>query len=268
VTGRQVGAAGWATGVDGPTADDGPLRRPAPAGTDGPARPRSPVVAVQGAAKRYRTGAGEVLALDGVSLTVAPGELVAIVGPSGSGKSSLMHLVGGLDRPDAGTVQVAGWDLSALDDDELSELRRRHIGFVFQSFNLLPGLDARENVALPALLGGERWGPAIARAEALLATVGMARRARHLPSQLSGGEAQRVAVARALVCDPLLVLADEPTGNLDSAQGHDILDLLLGSRTTRRSVVVVTHDDRLAARADRVVRIEDGRVRSEEVLGA
>jgi putative ABC transport system ATP-binding protein len=203
-----------------------------------------------------------VEALRGVSVTVASGELVAIVGPSGSGKSTLLNLMGALDLPTEGTVRIHGQDLASLDDDGLTRLRRDRIGFVFQFFNLLPTLSALENVMLPSLLAGRAKKEVRARALAHLAAVGLAKRQGHRPDQLSGGEMQRVAIARALVGDPPLVLADEPTGNLDTKTGEGVLDLLIGAAGTR-SVVLVTHDPRIAERADRILTIRDGVVESD-----
>ena len=209
-------------------------------------------------------GAGaRVDALRGVSLRIAPGELVAIVGPSGSGKSTLLNLVGALDRATSGTVKIHGKDLSRMDDDAVTRLRRDEIGFVFQFFNLLPTLTALENVMLPSLLAGKKPRDVRAKAETQLAAVGLAKRAAHRPDQLSGGEMQRVAIARALVSDPPLVLADEPTGNLDTKTGEGVLELLVGAKSERRTVVLVTHDPKVAARADRVISIRDGAVESD-----
>jgi putative ABC transport system ATP-binding protein len=193
-----------------------------------------------------------------VDLSVAAGDFLAITGPSGSGKSTLLHVIGGLDRPDEGTVAVAGRDLSALPDEELALVRRRQLGFVLQFFNLLPTLTAAENVAFPLLLDGDP--DALDRARASLADVGLAERAGHRPSQLSGGEQQRVALARALVTAPAVVLADEPTGNLDSATGEGILTLLRETADRGQTIVMVTHDVRTAEYADRVVRLADGRI--------
>jgi putative ABC transport system ATP-binding protein len=204
-----------------------------------------------------------VEALRGVSITIRAGELVAIVGPSGSGKSTLLNLMGALDRASSGTVKIHGEDLEKLDDDEITHLRRDRMGFVFQFFNLLPTLSALENVMLPSLLAGQGNADVRARARAQLTAVGLASRMGHKPDQLSGGEMQRVAIARALVSDPPLVLADEPTGNLDTKTGDDVLELLLGATTERRTVVLVTHDPRIAARADRVLTIRDGLVESD-----
>jgi putative ABC transport system ATP-binding protein len=219
--------------------------------------------------KHYLQGQRKVEALRGVSLRVEAGEFVSIMGPSGSGKSTLMHLLGALDTPTTGEVLFQGRPLHALPDRELSLLRRTRIGFVFQFFNLIPTLTAVENVALPLLLAGQRRRRALEPARAGLARVGLADRASHFPDQLSGGEMQRVAVARALVIDPEAVLCDEPTGNLDSANSAEILRLLKSlPEPGRRSVVMVTHDAQAAAYGDRIVHIKDGKVDYEEAVAA
>ena len=213
------------------------------------------------AGKVYRQGRREVHAVRGVSLTVRPGEIVALVGPSGSGKSTLLHLLGGLDRPTTGAALFDGRDLATFTDDELTLLRRDRIGHVFQFFNLLPTLTAAENVALPLLLGGTSRDEAMSRAAEGLAAVGLADRTDHLPDEMSGGEQQRAAVARALAVRPRVLLADEPTGNLDSASGGEVLEVLRSMTASgERSVVMVTHDERAAAIGDRVVRLRDGRI--------
>ena len=212
--------------------------------------------------------ASRVDAVRGVSLRIEPGELVAIVGPSGSGKSTLLNLVGALDRATSGTVKIHGKDLSTMNDDAVTRLRRDEIGFVFQFFNLLPTLSALENVMLPSLLAGKKPKDVRARAEAQLEAVGLSKRASHRPDQLSGGEMQRVAIARALVSDPPLVLADEPTGNLDTKTGAGVLALLVGAKSEKRTVVLVTHDPKVAARADRVITIRDGSVESDALAAA
>jgi putative ABC transport system ATP-binding protein len=217
-------------------------------------------VCARGVAKEYRRGDLAVRALDGVDLAVGPGSFVAIVGPSGSGKSTLLHLLSALDRPTAGEVVVAGRPVAELGDDELSDLRRDEVGFVFQFFNLLPTLSAWENVALPATFGGARLGTLRGRAVGLLDRVGLGHRVDHRPAELSGGQLQRVAVARALMASPSLVVADEPTGNLDSAAGEQVLDLLSGLVADGMTLVMVTHSEEAAARADRVVQLRDGRI--------
>ncbi len=219
--------------------------------------------------KVYGTGEAAVTALDHVSLAVEAGEFVAIMGPSGCGKSTLLHLLGGLDRPTEGTVSIDGQDLTALSDQALAELRRRRIGFVFQFYNLLPVLDATENTALPLVLDGVRASAAGERGAEWLQKVGLSGRGKHRPAQLSGGQQQRVAIARALVADPALVLADEPTGNLDTRSADDIAALLRKvADEWGRAVVMVTHDPRIAAYADRIVFLKDGTVVDQARLGA
>jgi putative ABC transport system ATP-binding protein len=216
-------------------------------------------VAATALTRTYGAGDSAVHALRGVSLEVPAGQFTAVMGPSGSGKSTLMHLLAGLDAPDAGSVHTAGRDITRMSDRELTKLRRTHIGFVFQSFNLLPTLTAEENVALPLSIAGRR--PDRAALDALLERMGLAERRGHRPAQLSGGQQQRVAVARALIAQPTVLFADEPTGNLDSTAGAGVLRLLrdavdLDGQTT----VMVTHDPRAAATADRVLFLADGRV--------
>jgi putative ABC transport system ATP-binding protein len=209
--------------------------------------------------KEYRLGQVTVDALDGVDLSVARGEFVAVMGPSGSGKSTLLHLLGGLDLPSGGRVLLGDRPLEHLTDDDLALLRRRQVGFIFQFFNLLPTLTAAENVALPLLLDGQKLDDHRPRIDRLLALVGLADRRDHRPGQLSGGEQQRVAIARAFVNEPHIVLADEPTGNLDSRAGARVLDLLRRAcKEMAVSVVMVTHDPRAAAYADRVLFLRDG----------
>jgi len=213
----------------------------------------------------HRSYAGEppVHAVAGVTLDVAAGEFVAITGPSGCGKSTFLHLCGAMDRPSSGSIVLDGSALDTLDDDHLTRVRRERVGFVFQFFNLLPTLSALENVMLPSLLAGADNAEVRERGKKQLDAVGLKNRMGHKPDQLSGGEMQRVAIARALVSDPPLVLADEPTGNLDTKTGEGVLELLLGAATERRTVVLVTHDPRIAARADRVLSIRDGLVESD-----
>jgi putative ABC transport system ATP-binding protein len=226
-----------------------------------------PIISATSLTKVYGRGATEVRALDGVDFVVEPGEFVAIMGPSGSGKSTLLHVVGALEAATSGSVALEGERYDGLEDDELTRLRRERMGFVFQFFNLLPSLSALENVMLPALIARRATDEMRARAEELLGRVGLAGRAAHTPSELSGGEQQRVSIARALLLSPHLVLADEPTGNLDSRAGAEILRLLRElNRDEGVTVVMVTHDPSAAAIADRIVFLRDGRV-CEEVVG-
>jgi putative ABC transport system ATP-binding protein len=221
------------------------------------------MISVRALSMRLASGGREVHVLTDVSLDVPAGQFLAIAGPSGSGKSTLLGLIAGLDQPTAGQIEVAGVDVTALGEDGLARFRRDHVGYVFQSFHLLPTLTAQENVAVPLELAGDAG--AAARAAALLAEVGLAARAHHYPVQLSGGEQQRVAVARAMARRPALLLADEPTGNLDSATGKQIIELLVGlNRRLGSTLVLVTHDAALAAHADRVVTLRDGRIVSDE----
>ncbi|MBW3589908.1 MAG: ABC transporter ATP-binding protein [Actinobacteria bacterium] len=209
----------------------------------------------------YRMGTESVHALDGISFEVEAGTFVSVMGPSGSGKSTLLHLVGGLDRPTGGKVLLDGRDLAALDDESLTTLRRRELGFIFQFFNLLPTLSAWENVALPLLLDGKKLSDTKPRAVGLLERVGLGQRVDHRPSQLSGGEMQRVAIARALVADPVLLLADEPTGNLDSRSGEQVLELLRSTVTEDgKTLVMVTHDHDAASTGDRILTLIDGKL--------
>jgi putative ABC transport system ATP-binding protein len=216
--------------------------------------------------KQYGKGAALVRAVDQVDLEVVPGETVAIVGPSGCGKSTLLHLLGGLERPSAGELWLAGQRIDQMGEAALARLRRHAVGFVFQAFHLVDELTAVENVELPALLAGASPRAARRRAAGLLEQIGLADRARHLPSALSGGQCQRVAIARALVGEPLVVLADEPTGNLDSAATIEVLRLFDGLRTAGQTLVIVTHDSRVAATADRLISMRDGALVDETRL--
>ncbi len=218
-----------------------------------------PVVRARGLVKSYGAGRSATRVLDGIDLDVAPGELVAVLGRSGSGKSTLLHLLGGLDRADAGTLEVAGIRLDRGAEARLTELRRRHVGFVFQSFQLLPELSGLENVLLPARLAGDLDGSR-ERVDGLLERLGLTDVATRLPGSLSGGEQQRLAVVRSIVNEPTLVLADEPTGNLDAESGAGVLGLLRELGSGERAVVLVTHDAESAAAADRVLRLEAGRL--------
>ena len=225
---------------------------------------QAPAVEAVDVTREYQLGGVAVPALRGVSVTIRPGDYAAVLGPSGSGKSTLMHLLGGLDRPTSGTLRIAGRDVRELSATELAGLRNRTIGFVFQSFHLLARTSAVDNVALPLVYAGVRAGERRRRAEELLDRVGLGHRLRHRPGQLSGGEQQRVAIARALVTGPSLLLADEPTGNLDSATGAEVLGLLEQlNRESGVAVVVVTHDRDVAARASRQIRMRDGLIVSQ-----
>ena len=223
-------------------------------------RPRdAAVVVANDVTRRYGSGDTAVDALRGVSLEIASGQLTAVMGPSGSGKSTLMHILAGLDKPTTGSVAVAGTELTTLNDSDLTKLRRRHIGFVFQFFNLLPMLSASENIELPLSIAGERPDPDFLRE--LVAKVGLGDRLHHRPSELSGGQQQRVAIARALVSRPTVLFADEPTGNLDSATGSEILTLLRDSVDAYgQTTVMVTHEARAAAIADRILFLADGEI--------
>ena len=218
-----------------------------------------PVIEFRNVRKVHAQGRRDVVALDGVSLQIGRREFVTIMGPSGSGKSTLLHLAGGLDVPTSGEVLVGGKATSSMDDTTLTLLRRREIGFVFQFFNLIPSLNIVQNASLPALLSGKPAGEVRDRAESFLKTLGLAQRMDHSPEELSGGEMQRVAIVRALITDPPIVLADEPTGNLDTATGVEILKILQDV-ARERTVVIVTHDDRAAGYGTRLVRLRDGKM--------
>ena len=217
------------------------------------------MVRVRDLVMRLASGGRDLTVLDGVSLDVPAGQVIAVTGPSGSGKSTLLGLIAGLDRPTAGSISVDGVDITRLEEDALARLRRDTIGYVFQSYHLIPTLTAAENVAVPLELAGRPEAPA--RARALLDAVGLGDRADHYPAQLSGGEQQRVAIARAMALRPKLLLADEPTGNLDSATGAQIIALLLAlNRRHESTLLLVTHDEALARHAERVIRLRDGRI--------
>ena len=215
------------------------------------------ILQTRGLRKTYGTGAAAVHALDGIDLQVESGEFVAIVGTSGSGKSTLLHMLGGLDRPDSGTVEVDGRLIFELDDEELTIFRRRKIGFVFQSYNLVPALTVYENIVLPIQLDGNE--PDQVYIEQIIETLGLTSKLDDLPTQLSGGQQQRVAIARALATKPAIILADEPTGNLDSKTSQDVLSLLkVTSQRFGQTMVMITHNEEIAQLADRIIRIEDG----------
>lgn len=221
---------------------------------------------MEGVKKHYRTGDSVVKALDGIDLLIGKGEYVAIMGPSGSGKSTFMNILGCLDVPTEGRYLLDGEDVGALDDDTLSGIRNREIGFVFQSFNLLPKYDALENVALPLLYAGVGKQERMESAMQALVQVDLAERASHRPDELSGGQRQRVAVARALVTHPSIILADEPTGNLDSANSEGIMKLFDGIHRKGNTVILVTHEEAVARHAGRIVRIRDGKIERDENL--
>jgi putative ABC transport system ATP-binding protein len=234
---------------------------------DGVAVPANAAVEARGLTRVYGEGETAVEALRGVDLDVRSGELVAVMGPSGSGKSTLMHILAGLDKPTAGTVKIAGTEITELDDSKLTLLRRQHIGFVFQFFNLLPMLDAEENVVLPLSIAGTK--PDRAWLDALLAQMGLTDRRHHRPSELSGGQQQRVAIARSLVTHPTILFADEPTGNLDSKTGGEILQLMRASTDAYgQTTVMVTHEARAAAIADRILFLADGEIVQQLGKGA
>jgi putative ABC transport system ATP-binding protein len=222
------------------------------------------IIEVEDLVKIYNVGDQEVRALDGVTFQVAEGEMLAIVGPSGSGKSTLMHILGCLDHADSGRYALAGEEVSRLTGNRLAEIRNRRIGFIFQMFNLLPRMSALENVELPLLYAG--MSGAKDRAAAALKTVGLSQRAKHGPNQLSGGERQRVAIARALITDPVILLADEPTGNLDTKTGEEILALFHALNGAGRTIILVTHDAGIAARCTRQLHVRDGRIIDSEQL--
>ncbi|MFT4201937.1 ABC transporter ATP-binding protein [Gordonia sp. (in: high G+C Gram-positive bacteria)] len=225
---------------------------------------RPPIVSARGLVREYAFGDTTVRALDGVDLDLPGGRFVSIIGPSGAGKSTLLHILGALDQPTSGTITVDGVSLTDLDDTAASEFRRRRVGFIFQFFNLVPTMSAWENVALPRLLDNQSLRKAKPEAIALLERVGLGDRVDHRPSELSGGQMQRVAIARSLIMDPAILLADEPTGNLDSRTGQDVLQLLgdLAHDRPDRLVVMVTHDNNAAAATDHVITVRDGRVLS------
>ena len=223
------------------------------------------LIELDGVRKTHPMGAREVHALAGVSLRVARGDYMAVMGASGSGKTTLLHLIGCLDRPTSGSVSLDGTDLARLGDDELSSLRNRRIGFVFQAFHLIPQLSVAENVELPLIYQGVSRAQRAERVQRVLSSVGLGGRSEHRPSELSGGECQRAAIARALVAEPDLLLADEPTGNLDSRTGDEIMEILVGLHQRGVTIVLVTHDPGRAKRAQRLIEMRDGCIARESV---
>ena len=224
------------------------------------------ILKVENLCKTYGKGEGMVKALDGVSFTVGKGAFVAIIGPSGSGKSTLLHIIGGVDTPTSGKVYVDGVDVYAQDPDRLAIFRRRQVGLIYQFYNLIPVLNVEENITLPLLLDGRRVNRE--RLEELLQILNLKDRAGHLPNQLSGGQQQRASIGRALINAPAIVLADEPTGNLDSRTGQQIIELLkLSNKKYGQTLLVITHDENIAMQADRIISIEDGRVCRNEATG-
>ena len=226
------------------------------------------IINMQDIRKVYDTGKVKVEALKGIDLGIEAGEMVAIVGPSGSGKSTLMNLLGCLDTPTSGIYELGGQAVSGVTRDQLAEIRNRRVGFVFQNFNLLPHISAQENVELPMLFGGMKPAERHERAKELLTLVGLGERLDHKPTELSGGQMQRVAIARALAMNPDIVLADEPTGNLDSTSGTDIMSIFTDLWKQGRTLVIITHDSALARRASRMVEIRDGRITADHSAAA
>jgi len=223
------------------------------------------IVRVEGLTKTYGSGEAQVKALDNVSLTINKGEFVAIIGPSGSGKSTLLHMLGGVDRPTSGKVFIDGTDIFGLDESNLAIFRRRQVGLIYQFYNLIPVLTVEENITLPLLLDGQKVDQA--HLNDILTVLGLNERLTHLPSQLSGGQQQRVSIGRGLINNPALLLADEPTGNLDSRNSEEILELLkLSNKKYNQTLIMITHDERIALQADRIISIEDGRIAKDEVM--
>lgn len=215
--------------------------------------------------KKYGQGESEVAALDHVSFSVEKGEFVAIVGASGSGKSTLMNMMGGIDHPTGGSIRIDGRDITSMDEDELAVFRRRNLGIIYQFYNLIPTLTAEENIVLPWRLDGRRENKE--RVEELLGVLGLKERAKHLPGQMSGGQQQRVSIGRALINEPAFILADEPTGNLDSRTSREIIDLLkLTNKKYSQTVLLITHDEKIALSADRIITIGDGKIIGDEVM--
>ncbi len=223
------------------------------------------ILRVENLTKTYGSGEAQVKALDNVSFSVKKGEFVAVIGPSGSGKSTLLHILGGVDRPTSGRVLIENTDIYALDETKLAVFRRRQIGLIYQFYNLIPVLDVEENITLPLLLDGRK--PDKGQLGELLDTLNLSQRRKHLPNQLSGGQQQRVSIGRGIINSPALMLADEPTGNLDSANSADIIRLLrLSHERYNQTLILITHDQNIALQADRILSIEDGRIAKDEVI--
>lgn len=223
------------------------------------------IVTVQNLSKIYGKGETKVKALDDVSFSIKRGEFVAIIGPSGSGKSTLLHMLGGVDRPTSGKVNIGGTDIYTLDESKLAIFRRRYIGLIYQFYNLIPVLNVEENITLPQLLDGRATDKE--KLTEIIEATGLSGRLGHLPNQLSGGQQQRVSIGRALINNPSIVLADEPTGNLDRKTGKEILDLLkMSNKRFNQTLIVITHDESVALQADRIIAIEDGKIIRDEVI--
>lgn len=223
------------------------------------------ILKVENLTKKYGSGENEVRALDGISFSVEKGEFVSIIGPSGSGKSTLLHILGGVDRPDSGKVYMNGQDIYAAGDEELAVFRRREVGLIYQFYNLIPVLNVVENITLPVLMDGRRVNEE--RLKELVGSLGLAGRESHLPNQLSGGQQQRVSIGRALMNAPAVVLADEPTGNLDSKNSQEIVELLkMSNEKYGQTLLVITHDENIALQAHRMIAIEDGKITRNEVI--
>lgn len=225
------------------------------------------VLEVNELTKVYGQGENAITALNHISFQVQKGEFVAIIGPSGSGKSTLMNLIGGIDRPTSGSVKIDGKEIYGLGESELAIFRRRNIGMIYQFYNLLPNLTAEENIILPCLLDHRK--PDYEKLDSIFNLIGLSERRKHLPSQLSGGQQQRVSVGRALINDPAFILADEPTGNLDSKSSREIMDLItLANKKANQTIIVITHDEKIALQADRIITISDGEILRDEVMKA
>ena len=223
------------------------------------------ILRVENLCKTYGKGVNEVKALDHVSFSVSKGEFVAIIGPSGSGKSTLLHILGGVDKPTSGKVYMDGSDVYAQNDEQLAIFRRRQVGLIYQFYNLIPVLDVTENITLPVLMDGQKVNQK--RLEELLVTLKLKKREHHLPNQLSGGQQQRVSIGRALMNAPAVVLADEPTGNLDSKNSQEIVELLkMSNEKYKQTLIIITHDENIALQADRIIAIEDGKIIRDEVI--